>query len=140
MVGKFASDVIDYLYGHFKEAMRAPVRKALLATPAPRIVVAHSLGTIITYDVLTTTPELAGLQLDILFTLGCPLGSGNVQGLIRDRAGRPNPVPPPLAAWLQLLGRSFDPVAIEHTLRDEFVPKDVTRDDWSTTRRATTTT
>ena len=74
VVGKFASDVIDYLYGPFKQAMRDPVKKALLATPAPKVVVAHSLGTIITYDVLTE-PELAGLKIDVLFTLGCPLGS-----------------------------------------------------------------
>ena len=128
VVGKFASDVIDYLYGPFKEAMRAPVRKALLATPAPRIVVAHSLGTIITYDVLTTTDELKDLKLDILFTLGCPLGQGNVQGLLRDGAGKPNPVPPQLTAWSNY-SDPFDPVAMEHTLSDEFVPRNVARDE-----------
>ena len=120
VVGKFASDVVDYLYGPFKEAMRTPVRKALLATPAPKVIVAHSLGTIITYDLLTE-PDLAGLKVDILFTLGCPLGIGNVQRLLRDRAGRPNPVPPQIAAWSNY-SDPFDPVALEHTLHDEFTP------------------
>jgi hypothetical protein len=120
IVGKFASDVIDYLYGPFKEAMRQPVRKALLATPAPRVIVAHSLGTIVTYDVLNE-PALAGLKVDVLFTLGCPLGIGNVQQRLRDGAGRPNPVPTEIAAWSNY-SDPFDPVALEHSLRDEFKP------------------
>jgi len=120
VVGKFASDVLDYLYGPFKAAMRDPVRKALLASPSPKVIVAHSLGTIITYDVLNE-PDLAGLKVDILFTLGCPLGIGNVQRLLRDSAGKPNPVPPQIAAWSNY-SDPFDPVALEHTLRDEFSP------------------
>jgi len=120
VVGKFASDVIDYLYGPFKAAMREPVRQALKASPPPKVVVAHSLGTIITYDVLSE-PDLAGLKIDLLVTVGCPLGIGNVQRLIRDRAGRPNPVPPSLAAWSNF-SDPFDPVALEQTLRDEFDP------------------
>ncbi len=120
VVGKLASDVIDYLYGPFKQAMRQPVKQALLANPAPKVVVAHSLGTIITYDLLTE-PELAGLKIDMLFTLGCPLGIGNVQKLLRDGAGKPNPVPPQIAAW-ENYSDPFDPVALEHTLHDEFTP------------------
>ena len=120
IVGKFASDVIDYLYGPFKQAMREPVRQALLASPAPKVVVAHSLGTIVTYDVLSQ-PDLAGLKVDVLFTLGCPLGIGNVQQRLRDGAGKPNPVPTQIAAWSNY-SDPFDPVALEHTLRDEFKP------------------
>ena len=127
VVGKFASDVVDYLYGPFTEAMRAPVRKALLASPSPKVVVAHSLGTIITYDVLSE-PALAGLKVDLLVTLGCPLGIGNVQNRLRDRAGRPNPVPKQVTAWSNFADR-FDPVALEATLRDEFEPKTVVDDE-----------
>src|SRR6187455_149016 len=47
VVGAFASDVITYLYGPSAEAMRAPVRRALQQDPPPRVIVAHSLGTII---------------------------------------------------------------------------------------------
>src|SRR6185312_11377365 len=43
IVGKLASDVIDYLYGPWTEAMRAPVRSALLRSPRPKVIVAHSL-------------------------------------------------------------------------------------------------
>ncbi len=37
IVGKLASDVIDYLYGPWTEAMRAPVRQALLRSPRPKV-------------------------------------------------------------------------------------------------------
>ena len=120
IVGKFASDVVDYLYGPFTDAMRAPVRAALLASPSPKVIVAHSLGTIITYDVLSE-PALQGLEVDLLVTVGSPLGIGNVQNRLRDRAGRPNPVPKSLTAWSNFADR-FDPVALEATLRDEFDP------------------
>ena len=128
VVGKFASDVVDYLYGPYTEAMRAPVREALLETPAPRVIVAHSLGSIITYDVLAE-PALDGLRVDLLVTLGSPLGIGNVQSRLRDGAGRPNPVPTQLSAWGNYADR-FDPVALDATLHDEFrAPKDVVRDE-----------
>jgi len=120
IVGKFASDVIDYLYGPWTEAMRAPVRQALLKSPHPKVIVAHSLGTIVLYDVLSE-PAFAGFAIDLLVTVGCPLGIGNVQQRLRDGAGRPNPVPKPLHAWSNFADR-FDPVALEATLRDEFDP------------------
>ena len=127
IVGKFASDVIDYLYGPWTEAMRAPVRAALLQAPRPKVILAHSLGTIILYDVLSE-PAFAGFAIDLLVTVGCPLGIGNVQRRLRDGAGRPNPVPKPLRAWSNFADR-FDPVALEATLRDEFdPPKDFATD------------
>jgi len=128
VVGKFASDAVDYLYGPYTEAMRAPVRDALLEAPAPRVIVAHSLGSIITYDVLSE-PALAGLELELMVTLGSPLGIGNVQSKLRDGAGRPNPVPTQLTAWDNFADR-FDPVALDATLHDEFrPPKDFAHDE-----------
>jgi hypothetical protein len=128
VVGKFASDAVDYLYGPYTEAMRAPVRAALLKTPTPRVIVAHSLGSVIVYDVLCE-PALAGLRLDLWVTLGSPLGIGNIQSKLRDGASRPNPVPTQLSAWDNFADR-FDPVAIDATLRDEFrPPKDFAHDE-----------
>jgi hypothetical protein len=120
VVGKFAADVLDYLFGPHKEAMRAPVRAALLADPKPKVVVCHSLGTIITYDVLSE-PALAGLDIDLLVTLGSPLAIANVQQLMRDGAGRPHPVPPEVHAW-DNFADFWDPVALDKTLRDDFDP------------------
>lgn len=120
IVGLFASDVVDYLFGGWSERMREPVRRALLAGPKPDAILAHSLGTIILYDVLSE-PALAGLRSVRLVTAGSPLGIGNVQDRLRDGSGRPNPVPAALADWSNFADR-WDPVAIEATLRDEFDP------------------
>jgi hypothetical protein len=121
VVGRFASDVIDYLFNGYNERMRQPVRDALLNGPPPAVIVAHSLGTIVTYDVLAE-PAFAGLQVHLI-TLGCPLGIGNVQERLRDGAGRPNPVPPSVIAWANFAD-SWDPVAIDPTLHDEFTPNE----------------
>jgi hypothetical protein len=120
VVGRFASDVIDYLYGDYTERMRAPVRQSLLNGPAPGVIVAHSLGTIILYDVLSER-AFSGFNVALLVTVGCPLGIGNVQDRLRDRAGRPNPVPGAVKAWANFADR-WDPVALDRTLRDEFSP------------------
>jgi hypothetical protein len=120
VVGTFASDVLDYLFGGFAQQMRTPVRQALLNGPAPKVIVAHSLGTIILYDVLSE-PAFAGFDVQLLVTVGCPLGIGNVQARLRDGAGRPNPVPGAVKAWANFADR-FDPVALDRTLRDEFSP------------------
>jgi hypothetical protein len=127
VVGAFASDVVDYLFGGFAEAMRAPVRAALLTDPRPGVVVAHSLGTIITYDILSED-QFRDFDVPLLLTLGCPLGIDNVQKRLRNAAGRPNPVPRPVKAWTNY-GDRFDPVAIERTIRDEFSPDDFARDE-----------
>jgi hypothetical protein len=120
VVGKFASDVIDYLYGPFKSQMQAPVIDAIKKTPRPKVVLAHSLGTIITYDVLAD-PSMTGLSDVTLITIGCPLGIGNVQNRLRNGAGRPNPIPNGMTAWDNFADR-WDPVALDQTMRDEFEP------------------
>jgi hypothetical protein len=128
IVGKFASDVIDYLYGPFKPQMQAPVLEALRKTPRPKVIVAHSLGTIITYDVLSD-PALGSLKDSLFVTIGCPLGIGNVQDRLRNGASRPHPVPTALNAWRNFADR-FDPVALDGTLRDEFdPPKNFAKDE-----------
>jgi hypothetical protein len=126
LVGVFASDVIDYLYAGYAERMRAPVREALLAAPAPTLVVAHSLGTIVTYDVLSE-PAFRTRPKARLVTLGSPLGIDNVQDRLRDRAGRPHPVPKLLDAWANFNDR-FDPVALDASLDDAFTPRDFVTD------------
>lgn len=127
VVGSLASDVVDYLFGGFAEAMRAPVRAALLTNPRPGIVVSHSLGTIITYDVLSEA-AFANFDVPLLITLGSPLGIENVQKRLRNGQGRPNPTPRAAKAWTNIRDR-FDPVAIEQTLRDEFAPANFIRDE-----------
>lgn len=64
--------------------IRRDVRARTLASlqeggrrPGPHVVVAHSLGTVIAYDVLASLDEAP--QVDALLTLGSPLGISEVQ-------------------------------------------------------------
>ena len=72
---------------------------------------------------------MASLKDNLLVTIGCPLGIGNVQNRLRNGAARPHPVPPALRTWRNFADR-WDPVALDQTLRDEFdPPKDFATDE-----------
>lgn len=134
VVGFLAKDVVDYLYGDIAEPVRERVRLELGKSPTPSVIVAHSMGTIVLYDVLSE-PAFAGLEIPLLVTVGCPLGIGNIQKHLRGGAGRPNPVPRQLRVWLNYAD-PFDPVAIEQTLRDEFDPPRDFATDYTVNNRA----
>lgn len=97
-------------------ARRQAVRDAVAETIAVhrgRIVVAHSLGSVIAYETLWQNPQL---EVDLFCTLGSPLG---LPGAIFDRLD-PRPVdgrgrrPPGVAAWANLADAG-DIVAIPRT-------------------------
>lgn len=65
---------------------------ALHATPStPHVVVAHSLGSVIAYDVLQRVAEAPAV--DALLTLGSPLGIDEVQDRLRPEWTRPDGFP-----------------------------------------------
>ena len=65
-----------------------------------RVVVAHSLGTVLSYNTLVAHPEL---QVDTLVTLGSPLGSSMSDSML-PAAGSDGlrPWPPGLARWVNV--------------------------------------
>jgi hypothetical protein len=65
---------------------------AAVLTEEPTVVVAHSLGTIVAYSILTTDSRM--LKVPLLVTLGCPLGVRAV----RDQF-RPLHSPDPVGSW-----------------------------------------
>jgi hypothetical protein len=67
-------DVYQYLKNPgVRDAIEAGVRQAM--TPGvPSIVVAHSLGTVVAYNLLRREGAAAGWQVPLLVTLGSPLG------------------------------------------------------------------
>jgi hypothetical protein len=87
----FLRDVHHYLYDATSEPrpgtrfqVRQEVRARAVAalaeaagSPGPHVVVCHSLGTVVAYDVLTALADVA--QVDALVTLGSPLGISEVQ-------------------------------------------------------------
>ncbi len=117
-VRNFYREVSGYLHGTpgMADLMRDRVRAAILRHDGPVVMLAHSLGSIIAFDVLAE-PELAGREVSFL-TVGSPLGLGPTQDHLRAwRGSRPIEIPAAVRTW-----RNFhaggDPVAVGSRLED----------------------
>jgi pimeloyl-ACP methyl ester carboxylesterase len=98
--------------------VRAAVQQRLLAAVSgdTRVVVAHSLGSVIAYEVLCAHPEWTVTDF---VTLGSPLG---VRHIIYDRL-RPSPgMWPHVDRWTNI-SDAADFVALQPRLRDLFGPR-----------------
>jgi hypothetical protein len=116
MVRLTFKDVHAYFFGAVGEAIREVVRETLRAVDGTVVVIGHSLGSIVAYDVLRE-PEFAGLDLPLLVTVGSPLGITEVQDLV----ARPLEVPHAAAAWRNVCD-GFDFVALDKRLRPAYAP------------------
>ncbi|MFG2288359.1 alpha/beta fold hydrolase [Streptomyces sp. NPDC048595] len=109
-------DVHAYFFGGSGPAMRQVVARSLDGLDGgPLVVVGHSLGTIIAYEVLMEQ----GREVELLVTLGSPLAISEVQ----DHLARPPAVPAGVAAWRNASDLR-DLVALDHTLRPEYAPQE----------------
>jgi hypothetical protein len=96
----------------------AQARVASCVTTNTRVIVAHSLGSVVAYETLCTHPEWAKITL---VTLGSPLG---IRNLIFDRL-QPAPTagkgywPPPVTQWTNIADRG-DVVALVKQLSASF--------------------
>ena len=115
-------DVGEYFFGGHAEAMRQPLRVLLRETTGPVVIVSHSLGTVITYQVLHE-PEFAGIVVPHWITVGSPLGIDEIRWLSTGGA-RPAPVPASVARWTNAAD-PLDPIALDATLADEYGPADI---------------
>jgi hypothetical protein len=111
-------DVHAYFFRDYAERMRAVVREAIAGIEEPFVMVAHSLGTIIAYDVLREEAHRS-LDLPLLVTVGSPLGVQEIQDLITT----PLEVPAGVQSWLNASDLR-DVVALDHTLKPEYDPPD----------------
>jgi hypothetical protein len=109
----FVREVSAYLRNDLRrQNARDAVAEAIIRDK-PRVVIAHSLGTVVAYETLWEHPELS---IDLLLTLGSPLA---MPGVIFDRLD-PRPAdergrrPPGVAAWANLADVG-DIVAIPRT-------------------------
>ena len=100
---------------------RARARQAVIDTIAetnPRVVIAHSLGSVVTYEALHTRPDLS---VDLLLTLGSPLGMPDV---VYNRLQPPtisgqSQRPPGVSNWINLADPG-DLIAIPRRLSSRF--------------------
>jgi hypothetical protein len=124
---KAGMDVARYLYQpEWAAPMLKRVRQAVGAMPDPLVIIAHSLGTIITYDVLSD-PSLSGRDIRLLATVGSPLGIANVMPHLRQGQG-PGTIPLEIESWSNF-NDPFDPVAIlGHTLSEKYQPTNLIHD------------
>ncbi|GIH68399.1 hypothetical protein [Sphaerimonospora thailandensis] len=84
----FCPEVAAYLGGGDPRSRARDAVADTIRRRAPRVVVAHSLGSVVTYEALWAQPEL---EVELLVTLGSPLGMRNV---VFERL-----LPAPLNGW-----------------------------------------
>jgi V8-like Glu-specific endopeptidase len=114
-------DVYAYFFGGQGDSIRQRLSQALEGIDGAAVVVAHSLGTVVAYDVLRARDGMPTVPL--LVTLGSPLGVQEIE----DDVAQPLQVPGQTRRWLNACdGR--DVVALDATLRDEYPPADRLRD------------
>jgi hypothetical protein len=99
LAGQASRDVVPYLYDGWARDMRKPLRARLrqLGREQPILILAHSLGSIVAYDVVTDE-AFAAWNIQLFVTAGSPLGIKNVVDKVRDRNG-PGAMPKTIAGW-----------------------------------------
>jgi hypothetical protein len=119
LVKRTFADVYAYFFGGSGEAMRDRMRAALDAVDGPVVVVSHSLGTILAYDVLCERRR----DVPLWVTAGSPLAVQEIQDLVTT----PLRVPDGVDQWRNVAdGR--DLVALDRTIRPEYTPAERIRD------------
>jgi hypothetical protein len=122
LVKRAFADVYAYFFGGDGEAIKQRVRDALNAAGnGPLIVIGHSLGSVIAYDVLRESGHTRDIPLFI--TIGSPLGVEEFQ----DHVARPLLVPAGVRQWRNVAD-GWDLVALDKTIRPEFAPAHLTTD------------
>ncbi|MEV7006950.1 hypothetical protein [Streptosporangium sp. NPDC051022] len=115
----FCPEVAAYMTGN--GGTRAKVRGAVAETirrNQPKVVIAHSLGSVVTYETLWANPDL---KVDLLITLGSPLGMRNVvfERLLPAPANGKGKRPPGVGRWVNIADKD-DIAAIPADLRGCF--------------------
>ena len=113
-------DVNDFFFVEARrERMRESLRERLRAGGGPFVVVAHSQGSMIAWDVLSS-PEFATLEVRLLVTIGSPLGLQEAQDQLKRMSGqRKLAVPAPVERWINVAD-PLDPVALDKSLHGDF--------------------
>ncbi|MEO3801327.1 hypothetical protein [Nonomuraea sp. B1E8] len=118
----FAPEVATYLTDQARRESCRQVVADVIRRNRPRVVIAHSLGSVVAYETLWAHPEL---EIDLLVTLGSPLGMRHVvferllPAPINGRGERPKNV----GRWVNIADKD-DIAAIPPALRESFTGVD----------------
>jgi PGAP1-like protein len=107
-------DADAYFFTDQRQPIRERLRQALNAVAGPVVVVGHSLGSVIAYDVLSEA-AFAASAVPLLVTLGSPLGYTEIQDVVT----RPLRLPAPVQLWANFTD-PLDLIALDTSLADEF--------------------
>jgi hypothetical protein len=116
-------DVNDFFFhAERRRRMLESLTERLDAGGGPFVVIAHSQGSMIAYEVLR---QLTKAQCDVrlLVTIGSPLGLDEVQDVFQQWVGSKRlPIPKCVERWVNVADR-LDPVALDTDLSNDFTPK-----------------
>ncbi|OLT00494.1 hypothetical protein BJF90_34855 [Pseudonocardia sp. CNS-004] len=100
---------------HLADAVLDRLRDSLGS--GPRVLVGHSLGSIVAYESLCT---IADHGVQTLITIGSPLGLRSIRGALRPRAADRIPhLPPGVLRWVNIYDRG-DPVSLAGGLAEHW--------------------
>ena len=130
----FLRDVNDFLFEpERRQPMLDSVLERLRSGGGPFVVVAHSQGTMIAYEVLRRLSR-DEITVPLFVTIGSPLGLAEVQDVFRVWAGVKRgklPFPPCVDRWVNVADR-LDPVSLDSRLDNDFAGKIEDRSGWFT--------
>lgn len=119
----FLRDANDFFFHpDRRQRMEQSLLDRLGAGGGPFIVIAHSQGAMIAYNVLR---QLSKAQCDVklLVTIGSPLGLEEVKDIFKQWVGSNKlPVPDCVSRWVNVAER-LDPVAADNDISNDFTPK-----------------
>jgi hypothetical protein len=114
LLQRLIPDADAYFFTDKNEPIKQRLRQALDAVAGPAVVITHSLGTVIAYDVLREQ-RFANRTVPLLVTLGSPLGYTEIQDVVT----KPLQLPAPVRLWANFAD-PLDIIALDSTLADEF--------------------
>jgi len=116
----FLRDVNDFLFhADRRKLMTDSLLERLSVGGGPFVVIAHSQGTMVAYEVLRQL-DSAKFEVPLFVTIGSPLGMQEVQDVFKTWIGKKKLEPPAcVARWVNVADR-FDPVAIDSDISNDF--------------------
>jgi pimeloyl-ACP methyl ester carboxylesterase len=100
-----------------RERLSSLMRTTLVDEGRDVLIIAHSLGSVIAYDLLASQPKWMGSLSVQLLTLGSPLGLGYVQARV---LGAMKVFPTAISRWDNISAYG-DMVSLDATLQDDFI-------------------
>lgn len=125
LAGRFLKDAAAYFYN---PAMRGMIQSRLLRLlvpgGGPYVVIGHSMGSFIAYDVLCALEAAGGMDVPLFLTLGSPLGLQEVQ----DHISQPLRVPRTVRRWVNMADPRDVVSWADPRIANDFRPKGTIRD------------